>query len=98
MNFDSFNRCFFRGLLISRFVKRNNLEYIKYSENIHGDPSTLTVAGFINQTFSSSKYYRDILASRHVNFPPGKYTKSISRTAHCIIAFKNPRDQLGMNN
>ena len=26
-------------------------------------------------------------------FPPGKYAKSISRTAHYIIAFKNPRDQ-----
>ena len=31
-------------------------------------------------------------------FPPGKYTKSISRNAHYIIAFKNPRDQLGMKN
>jgi len=29
-------------------------------------------------------------------FPPGKYAKSISRNAHYIIAFKNPRDQLGM--
>ena len=26
-------------------------------------------------------------------FPPGKYAKSISRNAHYIIAFKNPRDQ-----
>ena len=31
-------------------------------------------------------------------FPPGKYAKSISRNAHYIIAFKNPRDQLGMSN
>lgn len=31
-------------------------------------------------------------------FPPGKYTKSISRDAHYIIAFKNPRDQLGLQN
>jgi len=31
-------------------------------------------------------------------FPPGKYAKSISRNAHYIIAFKNPRDQLGMKN
>ena len=29
-------------------------------------------------------------------FPPGKYAKSISRNVHCIVAFKNPRDQLGM--
>ena len=26
-------------------------------------------------------------------FPPGKYAKSISRNAHYIVAFKNPRDQ-----
>ena len=31
-------------------------------------------------------------------FPPGKYAKSISRNAHHIVAFKNPRDQLGMRN
>ena len=28
-------------------------------------------------------------------FPVGKYAKSISRNAHHIVAFKNPRDQLG---
>ena len=31
-------------------------------------------------------------------FPPGKYAKSISRNAHYIVTFKNPRDQLGMRN
>ena len=31
-------------------------------------------------------------------FPPGKYAKSISMNAHYIVAFKNPRDQLGMRN
>ena len=31
-------------------------------------------------------------------FPVGKYAKSISRNAHYIIAFKNPRDQLGVRN
>ena len=31
-------------------------------------------------------------------FPPGKYAKSISRNARYIVAFKNPRDQLGMKN
>ena len=31
-------------------------------------------------------------------FPPGKYAKCISRNAHYIVAFKNPRDQLGMKN
>ena len=29
-------------------------------------------------------------------FPKGKHTKTISRNAHYIIAFKNPRDQLGV--
>ena len=31
-------------------------------------------------------------------FPPGKFAKSISRNAHYIVAFKNPRDQLGVRN
>ena len=31
-------------------------------------------------------------------FPPGKFAKSISCNAHYIVAFKNPRDQLGMRN
>ena len=31
-------------------------------------------------------------------FPPGKYAKTITRNAHYIAAFKNPRDQLGMKN
>ena len=31
-------------------------------------------------------------------FPPGKYTKSISRNTHYVIAFKNLWDQLGMKN
>ena len=30
--------------------------------------------------------------------PPGKFAKSISRNAHYIVSFKNPRDQLGMRN
>ena len=29
-------------------------------------------------------------------FPPGKYANSISRNAHYVIAFKNPRDPLRM--
>ena len=31
-------------------------------------------------------------------FPVGKYAKSISRNAHYIVAFKNPRDQLAVRN
>ena len=31
-------------------------------------------------------------------FPSGKFAKSISRNAHYIWAFKNPRDQLGVRN
>ena len=31
-------------------------------------------------------------------FPNGKFAKFISRNAHYIVAFKNPRDQLGMRN
>ena len=28
-------------------------------------------------------------------FPPGKFAKTISRNAHYVIVFKNPRDQTG---
>ena len=31
-------------------------------------------------------------------FPPGKYSETFSKNAHSIIAFKIPRDQLGMRN
>ena len=29
-------------------------------------------------------------------FPSGKFFKTINRNAHCIVAFKNPRDQTGV--
>ena len=29
-------------------------------------------------------------------FPPGKFSKTINRNAHYLIAFKNPRDQTGI--
>lgn len=31
-------------------------------------------------------------------FPPGKLAKTISRNAHYVVAFKNPRDQVAMRN
>ena len=31
-------------------------------------------------------------------FPNGKFAKSISRNVHYVVAFKNPRDQLGLRN
>ena len=31
-------------------------------------------------------------------FPPGKFSKTINRNAHYIIAFKNPRDKTGIRN
>ena len=31
-------------------------------------------------------------------FPPGKYTRTISRNSHYIVAFRNTRDQLSMRN
>ena len=31
-------------------------------------------------------------------FPNGKFAKTISRNAHYVVAFKNPRDQLGLRN
>ena len=43
-------------------------------------------------------YCRKCAQNMQDMFPPGKYAKSISRNAHYVIAFKNPRDQLGMRN
>lgn len=31
-------------------------------------------------------------------FPDGKFAKTMSRNAHCIVTFKNPRDELGIRN
>ena len=31
-------------------------------------------------------------------FPNGRFAKTISRNAHYIVVFKNPRDQLGLRN
>ena len=55
------------------------------------------VVGFIHQTFSSSKYHRVVLVPRYVSTRE-IVTKSISRNAHCTVAFKNPQDQLGARN
>ena len=38
-----------------------------------------------------TKHFQDM-------FPPSKCAKSISRNAHYVVAFKNPRDQLGLKN
>ena len=54
------------------------------------------VTRLIHKTFTSSKYNRIVLCQDM--FPPGTYAKSISRNAHYVIAFKNPRDQLGVRN
>jgi len=50
--------------------------------------------------FTKLSHHRDItvLYLCQDMFPAGKYAKSISRNAHHVIAFKNPRDQLGVRN
>ena len=50
--------------------------------------------------FTKHSHHRDITVMYLCQdmFPPGKYAKSISRNAHYIVPFKNPRDQLGMRN
>jgi len=50
--------------------------------------------------FTKHSHYRNVTVMYLCQdmFPPAKYAKSISRNAHDIIAFKNPRDQLGMKN
>ena len=44
-----------------------------------------------DQNITVLYFFQDML-------PPGKYAKSISKNAHSVIAFKNPRDQLAMRN
>ena len=50
--------------------------------------------------FTKLSHHRDItvLYLCQDMFPVGKYAKTISRNAHYIVAFKNPRDQLGVRN
>ena len=50
--------------------------------------------------FTRNSHHRDItvLYLCQDMFPVGKYAKTISRNAHYIVAFKNPRDQLGVRN
>ncbi|CAH3178998.1 unnamed protein product, partial [Porites lobata] len=48
--------------------------------------------------FSKHSHHRNIsvLFLCQDLFPPGKFAKTISCNAHYIVAFKNPRDQVGM--
>ena len=50
--------------------------------------------------FTKYSYHRNItvLYLCQDMFPPDTFAKSISRNAHYIVAFKNPRDQLGVRN
>lgn len=50
--------------------------------------------------FTRNSHHRDItvLYLCQDMFPVGKYAKTISRNAHYVVAFKNPRDQLGVRN
>ena len=48
--------------------------------------------------FSKQSHHRNISVMFLCQdlFTPGKFAKIISRNAHYIVAFKNPRDQVGM--
>ena len=48
--------------------------------------------------FTKLSHHRNITALMLMQdlFPPGKYSKTISRNAHYIVAFKNPRDKVGI--
>ena len=53
-----------------------------------------TRVGFVHQKFPSSQHHRAVFDARFI--PPGKFSKTINRNAHYIVAFKNPRDQTGI--
>ena len=48
--------------------------------------------------FTRESHHRNITVLYLIQdlFPPGKYAKTISRNAHYIVVFKNPRDQSGI--
>ena len=49
--------------------------------------------------FTKDSHHRNItvLYLTQDLFPPGKFSKTINRNAHYIVAFKNPRDQTGIS-
>ena len=48
--------------------------------------------------FTKDSHHRNItvLYLTQDLFPPGKFSKTINRNSHYIVAFKNPRDQTGI--
>ena len=50
--------------------------------------------------FTKDSHHRNItvLYLTQDLFPPGKFSKTINRNAHYLVAFKNPRDQTGIRN
>ena len=48
--------------------------------------------------FTKDSHHRNItvLCLTQDLFPPGKFSKTINRNAHYIVALKNPRDQTGI--
>ena len=61
----------------------------------HGRMGTRqTRVGFVRQRFSSSQHHCAVFDARFI--PPGKFSKTVNRNAHYIVAFKNPRDQMGI--
>ena len=62
----------------------------------HGRRGTgQTRVGFVPQKFPSSQHHRAVFDARFIP-PPGKFSKTINRNAHYIVAIKNPRDQTGI--
>lgn len=48
--------------------------------------------------FTKHSFHNTLMCLCEEMFPPGKYAKSISKSVHYIVAFKNLRDQLAMKN
>ena len=55
-----------------------------------------TGVGSVYQTLASSSHHRLVPVSRSVS--PRQVCQNHSRNAHYVVAFKNPRDQLGIRN
>ena len=80
----------------------------RFSTMVRSDPRGMLVLDDLMEEAGHDKHVLDLFTkeSHHRGitvlylcqdlFPPGRFAKTISRNAHYIIAFKNPRDQTGL--
>ena len=55
---------------------------------------------YVLDLFTKGSHHIDVtcIYLRQNSFPPGKYARTISLNTHYVVAFKNPRDAVGVRN